>query len=98
MQIPAIALQEQEVVWDVTPAGLGGVVYVTDRRLRFETPRGGGSGEILLRDVTAVRPWNLFGLVPLGVAVLTRDGRRHMLRVRGRRPLMALIAALCPND
>ncbi|HEY1381706.1 MAG TPA: hypothetical protein VGF55_33215 [Gemmataceae bacterium] len=98
MHIPAIALQEQEVVWDVSPAGFGGVLYITDRRLCYETPHGGGSGEILFRDVTAVRPWNLLGLVPLGVAVTTRDGRRHTLRVRHRRPLLALIAALCPAD
>ena len=98
MNQSAITLQDHEVVWDVTPAGLGGLLYVTDRRLLFETPSRSGSGEVLLQDVTAARPWNLLGLLPLGVAVMTRDGRRHTLRVRGRRPLIALIAALCPAE
>jgi hypothetical protein len=98
MTIPTITLQDQEVIWDVSPAGFGGLLYITDRRLLFETPHGSGSGEIRLADVTKIRPWNLLGLVPLGLTVITHDGRRHPLRVRRRRPLMALIAALCPAD
>ncbi len=98
MHLSDITLQDHEVVWDVTPAGAGGVLYVTDRRLRYQPRHGADAGEVLLRDVAAVRPWNLLGLLPFGVAVVTRDGRRHTLRVRGRRALMALIAALCPAD
>jgi hypothetical protein len=98
MHPSSVVLKDHEVVWDVTPAGLGGRLYVTDRRLLYETSTGSGSGEVLLSDVTEVRPWNWLGLLPFGLAIVTRDGRRHTLRVRHRKPLIALINALCPAD
>jgi hypothetical protein len=72
----------------------GGHLYVTDRRLIFE-PHGlnfrRGATEIPLDDIEDVRPCNTLWLVPNGLEVRLRGGKRRRFVVWNRQALMELI-------
>jgi hypothetical protein len=101
LQVPAIELDPGESLFASAPAnlfrgweGVGGVLYITDRRIRFESHRWNGRTgptEIPLDVVTAVRPANNLGLIPNGMLVETEEGKSYRFVVWGRRRLIDLI-------
>jgi len=78
---------------------VGGHVYLTDRRLIFESHRlnfQSGSTAIDLRDVTGVsKTWtkflNVVPLAPNSISISTTDGSEHRLVCFGRSAWIAAI-------
>ncbi|HVS38996.1 MAG TPA: PH domain-containing protein [Gemmataceae bacterium] len=72
----------------------GGWLYVTNRRVIFEPNAlsfGSRVREIPLEDIDDVGPHNLLGIIPDGMEIWTRDGKRHRFVVWGRRRLIDMI-------
>jgi hypothetical protein len=101
MQVPPLELEPGEkLLADVFAnlfrgwEGVGGKLYITDRRIRFESHRWNGQpgpSEILLREATAVRSFDNLGLIPNGVLVETDEGKSYRFVVWRRQRLIELI-------
>jgi hypothetical protein len=101
MQVPPIELEPGEKLtaevfanlfrgWE----GVGGKLYITDRRIRFESHRWNrqpGPSEILMREVTAVGSFDNLGLIPNGMLVETKERKSYRFVVWRRQRLIELI-------
>jgi hypothetical protein len=107
MFIPSVDLQPGEKLVAEVPAnlfrgweGVGGRLYITDRRIRFESHRlnfQSGPTEIRLSEVTSVGPHNYLGIVRNGMEVRTAVGQRHRFVVWERWKLIELIQKGMPH-
>jgi hypothetical protein len=101
MQVPPIELEPGEKIMAEVLANLfrgweavGGKLYITDRRIRFESHRWNarsGPTEIPLREVRAVAPIDNLGYIPNGMLVETEGGMSFRFVVWRRQRLMELI-------
>ncbi len=101
MPAPAVALEPGEKLMAKVPANLwrgweavGGKLYITDRRMRFETHPYNvqvGPAEILMSEVKAVSRVNNLGLVPNGLLVETTKRGCYQFVVWNRQRLIGLI-------
>lgn len=101
MLIPAIALETGEKLLAEVPANLwrgweavGGKVYITDRRIRFESHPYNfqvGLSEILMSEVKGISRVNHLGLIPNGLLVETQKTISYRFVVWNRERLIARI-------
>jgi GRAM domain len=101
MIIPPIALEPDETLLAEVYANLwrgweavGGKLFVTDRRIRFESHPLNvqcGATEILLSEVKAVSRCTNLGWLPNGLLVETTEARTHRFVVWNRQQLLGLI-------
>lgn len=74
--------------------GVGGRLYVTNRRVIFESHMVNirrGVTEIPLADIEEVRPRNNLWVIPNGMEIETRDGIRYRFVVWGRKQIIDMI-------
>jgi GRAM domain-containing protein len=101
MLIAPIALEPGEKLMAEAHANLwrgcdavGGKLYITDRRMRFESHPFNfqfGPTEILMSEVKAVSRVNNLRLVPNGLLVETKKRTSYRFVVWNRQPLIGLI-------
>jgi GRAM domain len=74
--------------------GVGGRLYITNRRLRFEAHALNiqrGATDIPWEDIADVRPRNNLWIIPNGMEIETRDGVCYRFVVWGRKRLIDMI-------